>query len=188
MHFLTTILSTLALSATSLGGAAASVLPAKRQIVVPAHGTTVAPAEGSTILDGASFPFSYQNRNYCESGYSFISVYLSATPPAAADVTGGGELADGSFIYKFGDYLIPNFGLPAMSNPPPPPPTLLTPSLSVSDSSTLYLSVVETFRDCPVRAIVPQCRRIHADAMTPEQGGIQLEFGLETTSVVYTFT
>ncbi|KAI0638935.1 hypothetical protein C8Q77DRAFT_1213661 [Trametes polyzona] len=139
-------------------------VPTKRQIVVPAHGTTVNPAEGSTITPGASFAFKYENIDFCESGYSPISVYLSTSPPTAADVTSGGELSEGSFVYRFGDFLIANFGLPPMGTPPPP--TLTAPTLDgVADGTTLYFSVVETYRDCP--------------------GGIELEFGLETTTVTY---
>ncbi|KAI0358909.1 hypothetical protein OH77DRAFT_1395991 [Trametes cingulata] len=154
-------LSTLALSASLTH--AATLAATKRQIVVSEHGTTVDPVSGSTITPGASFPFSYENRNFCESGYSPISVYLSTTQPTTADVTNSGELADGSFVFKFGDFLIANFGLPPMETPPPP--TLTAPTLDVTDGSTLYLSVVETYRDCP--------------------GHVPLEFGLETTTVVY---
>ncbi|KAI0662370.1 hypothetical protein C8Q70DRAFT_957870 [Cubamyces menziesii] len=156
-------ISTLVLSAASFTHAA-SLTAAKRQIVVPAHGTTTEPTGGSVIAAGDAFPFKYENVDYCESGYSPISVFLSTTAPTDADVTNSGELADGSYVYKFGDFLIANFGLPGMGTPPPP--TLTMPPLDgVSDGSTLYLSVVETYRDCP--------------------GGIQFEYGLETTTVVY---
>ncbi|KAI8983329.1 hypothetical protein BD414DRAFT_578914, partial [Trametes punicea] len=87
----------------------------------------------------------------------------STSPPTTADVTTGGELVNGSFIYKFGDYLIANFGLPPMETPPPS--TLTAPTVDVPDGVTLYFSVIETYMDCP--------------------GGIHLEYGLETTSVVY---
>ncbi|KAH9850635.1 hypothetical protein C2E23DRAFT_834770 [Lenzites betulinus] len=163
MRFSTSsLLSALALSSASFTQAA-SLTAFKRQIVVPSHGTTVSPAAGSTITPGSSFPFSYRNEDFCESGYSPISVYLSTSAPTSADVTSAGELADGSFVFKFGDYLIANFGLPVMGTPPPS--TLPAPSLAVEDGTTLFLSVVETYRDCP--------------------GGVALEFGLETTTVVY---
>lgn len=105
--FTSTFLSALALSATSFTQAASL---AKRQIVIPTHGTTVAPANGSTITPRTSFPFNYEHANACESGYSPISVYLSTSPPTSSDVTNAGELANGSFVFHFGDYLIPNFG------------------------------------------------------------------------------
>ncbi|OSD05389.1 hypothetical protein PYCCODRAFT_1465295 [Trametes coccinea BRFM310] len=161
MRFSAAFLSAIALAAASCSQAA-SLAVAKRQGVVPAHGLTVQPADGSTVTPGAAFPFEYENENYCESGYSPISVYLSTSPPTDADVSGG-ELVDGSFVYKFGDYLIANFGLPPMETPPPP--TLTAPTLDVADDATLYLSVVETYRDCP--------------------GGVALEYGLETTTVLY---
>ncbi|KAL1952348.1 hypothetical protein VTO73DRAFT_1497 [Trametes versicolor] len=162
MRFSTsTFLSALALSAASFTQAASLV---KRQIVIPTHGTTVAPADGSTITPGTSFPFNYEHANACESGYSPISVYLSTSPPTSSDVTNAGELADGSFVFHFGDYLIPNFGLPPMETPPPA--TLTAPTLDgVADGTTLYFSVVELYRDCP--------------------GHVPLEFGLETTTVNY---
>ena len=37
-----------------------------------------------------------------------------------------------------------------MQNPPPPPSTLTMPTLSVTDDTTLFFSVVETFQGCPV--------------------------------------
>ncbi|KAI0367483.1 hypothetical protein BV20DRAFT_1089453 [Pilatotrama ljubarskyi] len=161
MRFFST-LSALALSASFTY--AASLTATKRQIVASEHGTTVEPADGSTITPGVSFAFSYENRNFCESGYSPISVYLSTSPPTTADVTTGGELVDGSFVFKFGDLLIANFGgAPAHE---PPPPTLIAPPLVVTDgATTLYFSVVETYRDCPDH--------------------VPLEFGLETTTVIY---
>ncbi|KAI0651406.1 hypothetical protein C8Q79DRAFT_996861 [Trametes meyenii] len=158
------LLSALALYAATLTQGA-SLGATKRQIVDPEHGTTVNPTNGSTITAGASFPFTYQDRNFCESGYSLIWLYLSTSPPTSADVTSSGQLADGSFVFAFGDFLIPNFGLPAMQSPPPPPSTLIAPTLDVAGGTTLYFSVVETYRDCP--------------------GNIQLEFGVETTTVVY---
>lgn len=106
-----TFLSALALSAASFTQAASLV---KRQIVIPTHGTTVAPADSSTITPKTMFSFNYENANACESGYSPISVYLSTSPPTSADVTNAGELVDGSFVFHFGDYLIPNFGERAM--------------------------------------------------------------------------
>lgn len=109
MRFSASLLSALALSAASFAQGA-SLAATKRQIVVSEHGTTVAPADGSTITPGAIFPFTYENRNFCESGYSPIQVYLSASPPTSGDITTDGGLAAGSFLFAFGEYLIPNFG------------------------------------------------------------------------------
>ncbi|KAI0757451.1 hypothetical protein C8Q80DRAFT_101692 [Daedaleopsis nitida] len=157
-------ISSFALSvvALTLSTSAANV-PEKRQNVVPTHGTTIAPTDGTTVSPGTTFPFTYNRVNYCESGYTPISVYLSSTAPANAAVTNG-ELANGSYVYKFGDYLFANFGLPQMGTPPPS--TLDMPSLDgVAEGTTLYLSVIETYRDCP--------------------GHVALEYGLETTTVIY---
>lgn len=163
MLFLSTVLAVPALL-FSLSAVSIHV-PSKRQ-VVSAHGTTVEPASDSSIAPGTSFPFSYEQANYCEAGYSPISVYLCSSPPTAVDVTTSGELTNGSFLFKFGDYLIPNFGMPRlrvffsvdscvhMSGLPqmntPPPATLTMPDVDEADGTTLYFAVVETFEYCPV--------------------------------------
>ncbi len=104
-------LSSLIFTALGLAlAAAAATVPEKRQVILAPSGTTVAPSDGSTIATGSEFPFEYQPTNYCHSGYSPISVYLSTAAPTSADITGGGELAEGSFVFKFGDYLYANFG------------------------------------------------------------------------------
>ena len=108
-----TLFTSLALTLSAL----AATMPTKRQgVIVTVPGTTVAPSDGSEISPESSFTFSYERRNYCESGYSPISVYLSTSQPTNADVTGDGELADGSFVFKFGDYLYPNFGMLLLSH------------------------------------------------------------------------
>ena len=98
-------------TAVSLPRAPAS-LPnlAKRQIIAPSHGFTAEPANSSIIEGGADFDFLYYNSNYCHSGYSQISVYLSTSAPTDGDVTNEGGLADGSYVVDFGTYLIANFG------------------------------------------------------------------------------
>ncbi|KAI0326375.1 hypothetical protein GY45DRAFT_1285588 [Cubamyces sp. BRFM 1775] len=137
---------------------------AKRQIVVPTHGFTAEPANDSIIQGDADFDFLYYNSNYCHSGYSQISVYLSTSVPTNDDVTNEGGLADGSYVVDFGTYLIANFGLPPMQ--PTPPPTLVMPTLGdVASGTTLFFSVVETYNVCP--------------------GHIEFEYGLETTTIVY---
>ncbi|KAM5534369.1 hypothetical protein V8D89_011962 [Ganoderma adspersum] len=161
MRFTFAAASALALSFLSTGVAAAV---APRQIVESQHGTTVKPASGTTVAHGSAFAFSYTNQNLCHSGYTPISVYLSTSAPTSSDVTTSGGLANGSYVYHFGDYLIANFGLSTKGTPPPS--TLTMPTVSgAASGKTLYFSVVETYRDCP--------------------GGIPLEYGLETTTVVY---
>ena len=82
----------------------------KRQMVVPTHGFTAEPANASIVEGGADFDFLYYNSNYCHSGYSQISVYLSTSAPTNNDVTNEGGLVDGSYVVDFGTYLIANFG------------------------------------------------------------------------------
>ena len=171
MRFTFAAASALALSFLSTGVAAAV---APRQIVESQHGTTVKPAGGATLTHGSTFAFSYTNQNLCHSGYTPISVYLSTSAPTSSDVTTSGGLASGSYVYHFGDYLIANFG--QYFTPPvptilsqlltcpitglstkgtPPPSTLTMPTVSGATSGkTLYFSVVETYRDCPVRVLL----------------------------------
>lgn len=145
--------------------AAGSIFP---RAIVSSGGTIVSPTSNGNATAGQSTTFQYNNRNLCNSGYSLISVYLLETPPTNSDVTDSGTFTN--FVYSFGNFLIPNFGmwwccwcwlvmstdvslgLPPMTNPPRPPSTLTVPDLgpSVPDSE-LFFSIIETFRDCPVR-------------------------------------
>ncbi|KAI0719085.1 hypothetical protein C8T65DRAFT_60890 [Cerioporus squamosus] len=126
----------------------ASALP-KRQTIVPQHGTTIQPANGTVVAPGESFSFTYQLMNYCFCTYVPVGVYLSTTAPTAADIARG-ELVSGSFIYDFGGFVDPNYGLQPLppSSPQPPPSSFTMPALNVSKDTTLYLTVVET-DDCP---------------------------------------
>ncbi|TFK86132.1 hypothetical protein K466DRAFT_600563 [Polyporus arcularius HHB13444] len=158
---LTAILSTWAI----LAGVCAS------QTVVPDHGTTTAPADGAAIAPGDSFPFSFQPAPFgtqvCFSAYDGVNIYLSTSPPTAADVTNTScTLASGSFVSDFGSYVVPHFsGLPPVG-PGFPPSTFTMPTLNVTDDTTLYLSVIEIFNDC-------------------KAGGTVFFCGIETTTVVY---
>ncbi|RPD58479.1 hypothetical protein L227DRAFT_564829 [Lentinus tigrinus ALCF2SS1-6] len=134
---------------TLLSAVDASALSKRQTNIVPQHGTTVEPTNGTMIAPGQSFPFSYQLMNYCFCTYVPVDVYLSTSPPTAADVTRQG-LVDGSYIYNFGGFVDPNNGLPPLppNSPQPPPPSFTMPTLDVPDNTTLYLTVVET-DDCP---------------------------------------
>lgn len=83
----------------------ASIVPR----AVSQGGTIVSPASDSDATAGQVIPFKYLNRNFCNSGYSLISVYLRDTPPTASDVTSSGTFTD--FVHSFGNFLIPNFGM-----------------------------------------------------------------------------
>ena len=103
-------LSSFAIPVLAFALSATAVSVAEKRQVVPDHGTTLEPTDGSTIAPGTNFPFSYQRRNACNTGYSPITVYLSTAAPASSDVTPDGHLASGSFILHWGDYLYANFG------------------------------------------------------------------------------
>ncbi|CCM05548.1 uncharacterized protein FIBRA_07775 [Fibroporia radiculosa] len=156
---------------SALVGHAASV-PTKRQYVVPSHGSIVAPSGNASIVPGAIFDFDFDSINYCESGYEPITVWLLEQEPTDADVTSDGVFPNGTYLYNFGEWLIPNFGLPAEQTPPPPPSTLTMPDFSTAafgglifSNATLYLAVIETYMDCP--------------------GYVAKEYGLSSTPIIY---
>ncbi|KAH9947374.1 hypothetical protein B0H21DRAFT_692036 [Amylocystis lapponica] len=133
----------------AFAGHAASV-PSRRQIISGSHGTINSPLNGSAIVSGSTVEFAFASVNPCESGYEPLTVWLLPTPADNTTFTSAGAFAEGSYLYKFGEYLVPNFGLPAMSSPPPPPSTLVVPTLDgVADASSIYFAVVETYEDCP---------------------------------------
>ncbi|CAK5268672.1 unnamed protein product [Mycena citricolor] len=124
----------------------ASVLP---RSVSSKHGVINAPTAGTVVAAGSSFPFSYQDSNWCQSGYSPISVWLTDSAPTTASI----NATDGSLLsskHYYGRFLIANFGLPSIGNPPPPA-SLTLPALPASQlpGSSLYVVVVETGNGCP---------------------------------------
>ncbi len=71
-----------------------------------------------------------------------------------------------------------------MTTPPPPPATLTAPTLSgIADGTELFFTVVETFRDCPVRPLPLHMFQL-IDRFSRQPDG-HIEYGLETTTVVY---
>ncbi|KAI0699505.1 hypothetical protein C8T65DRAFT_581064, partial [Cerioporus squamosus] len=125
----------------------------------PDHGTTTAPANGAVIAPGDSFPFSFQAAPFgtqvCFSAYDGVNIYLSTSPPTAADVTSDASrscaLVNGSFVADLGSYVVPHFsGLPPVGPTGFPPSNFTMPTLDVADDTTLYLSVIEIFNDCKV--------------------------------------
>ncbi|OCH94156.1 hypothetical protein OBBRIDRAFT_789495 [Obba rivulosa] len=174
MQLLTSALLSI-ISVTGLLVGSALSLPAKRQIVSSVHGTLVAPTPDTSIAPQEAFPFTFDTVNLCESGYSPLSVWLLQQPPANVMMTTSGEFADGDYLFKFGDFLVANFGLPQMNTPPPS--TLVMPNISSlaqapvmsSDgTSTVFFTVVETYTDCP--------------------GDIPAEFGVSNNVVSYAVT
>ncbi|KAI0802983.1 hypothetical protein BC629DRAFT_1591089 [Irpex lacteus] len=107
----------------------------------------IAPADGTPIQPGQTFSFQYSLNNWCEAGYTPLSLYLTQSPPTLADVDGSGKLE--TSIFHFGDFLYPNFGLPQMS-PGPPPSTFTMPTLNDSFlGTTIYFAAVQTEIQCP---------------------------------------
>jgi len=138
----------------AISAASPTILP--RQ-VTGNHGTIVSPVSETTVSSGESFPFSYADSNWCEDGYTPLTVWLTDYAPTTANLNSTGQFPDGEYFYYFGEYLQGNFGLPPLSGSTPPPSTLTTPDISAYTVGTaLYLAVVETATDCPPRNQPPQ--------------------------------
>ncbi|KAK7030406.1 hypothetical protein VNI00_014150 [Paramarasmius palmivorus] len=128
-----------------------------RQAVSGQHGTIVSPTADSSISPGEDFSFDYRQRNWCNAGYSPITVWLTDYEPTTTDLDSNGRFPEGHYTYFFGNFVKPNFGLPPLSGTPLPPSTLNLPALDgIVSGGTLYLSVVELGRDCPPGGVPPQ--------------------------------
>ncbi|EIM80097.1 uncharacterized protein STEHIDRAFT_162983 [Stereum hirsutum FP-91666 SS1] len=151
----TSNLFTLALAFAGASFASASALP--RQ-VTSNQGTINAPTSGYLVSSNSSFPFSYSDRNWCEDGYSPVSVWLTDYEPTTTNLNATGQFPEGSYTRYFGLYTNPNFGLSPLSGSPAPPPSLSFPE---TDEATLdatplwWLSVVETATNCPPGLHIP---------------------------------
>ncbi|KAJ7746286.1 hypothetical protein B0H16DRAFT_1556894 [Mycena metata] len=112
------------------------------------HGTIVEPTSGLVPTTDGSLPFSYQDSNWCEGGYTPISVWLLDYAPTTANLNATGQFTNAD--YFFGSFLIANFGLPPLSGSQSPPTSLTLPNLSqYAAGSSLYIAVVETANTCP---------------------------------------
>ncbi|KAJ7760643.1 hypothetical protein DFH07DRAFT_771726 [Mycena maculata] len=143
--------------------AAASPLNLPR-VISPNHGTIVEPTSGTVVASDTAFPFTYQDSNWCEGGYTPITVWLLDYAPTTDNLNATGQFLDAT--YYFGAYLIGNFGLGPIGPELPPPATLTMPDVSeLPVGSDVYLAVVETANNCP-------------------PGNQPLEYGLTSTLLV----
>ncbi|KAJ7215700.1 hypothetical protein B0H12DRAFT_354417 [Mycena haematopus] len=141
--------------------AAAANLP---RVISPNHGTLTAPTTGTVVTSGATFPFNYQDSNWCEGGYTPITVWLLDYAPTTANLNATGQFSDAAFY--FGPFLIGNFGLPPIGPTPVPPSTLTLPDVSAYPvGSEMYVAVVETANNCP-------------------PGNQPLQYGLTSTKII----
>ncbi|KAJ7036850.1 hypothetical protein C8F04DRAFT_1094584 [Mycena alexandri] len=128
--------------------ALALAVPNVPRVISSNHGTIVEPTSGVVATTEGSLPFSYKDSNWCEAGYSPISVWLLDYAPTTANLNATGQFTDAA--YYFGAFLIGNFGLPPLSGSPSPPTTLTLPDLSqYGAGSSMYIAVVETATTCP---------------------------------------
>lgn len=167
-------LSTLLALVPALTTSLAASVPLRRQDVVAAHGSISLPGTYDAIAPGATFNFGFDSVNYCESGYEPVTIWLLETPPTVEDMTTNGTFATGTYLFEFGEWLVPNFGLPEQ-DPPPPPSSLAMPDFSTQEygslffsNATFYLTVVETYLDCP--------------------GNVPKEYGITSTPIIYNAT
>ncbi len=92
----------------------ALTLPTRRATNIwqsPFSGSVVVPAANDVLVPGVNFTFEYDNSNWCESGFSPFTVYLTsgAAPPPFDNVTVNGTLAEGTYVLDMGKYVIANF-------------------------------------------------------------------------------
>ncbi|KAL0569433.1 hypothetical protein V5O48_012537 [Marasmius crinis-equi] len=146
-------LSLLSLPLLSLGALAAPSLEVRQ--ITNNHGSIQSPASGSLVSSGSSFDFKYNQADWCHDGYSPFTVWLTDSAPSAANVNSTGGFSEGTYTYFFGQFLAANFGLPPMS--PVAPTSLTLPAMNGRAQGTqMYLSVIETARDCPPGGVPPQ--------------------------------
>ncbi|KAJ7163881.1 hypothetical protein C8R43DRAFT_989059 [Mycena crocata] len=121
--------------------------PLSPRVITAHHGTISQPTKGFVAASGAAVPFSYGDSNWCQGGYTPITVWLLDSEPTTTNLNATGQFPDAT--YYFGSYLMGNFGLPPIGNPVPPA-TLTMPDVSgFVTGSELYLAVVETANNCP---------------------------------------
>ncbi|KAK7032756.1 hypothetical protein R3P38DRAFT_3352079 [Favolaschia claudopus] len=133
---------------TSLFAAFAAAVPNVPRVISSNHGALTAPLTGTLVAPGETFSFAYQDSNWCEGGYTPITVWLLDYAPTTANLNATGQFTDAT--YYFGPFLIGNFGLPPIGPNPVPPSTLTMPDLSSrAAGSELYVAVVETANNCP---------------------------------------
>ncbi|KAJ8077767.1 hypothetical protein AAF712_009029 [Marasmius tenuissimus] len=146
-------LSILSLSLFSLGAFGAPQLEARQ--ITNQHGTISAPSSGSLVSSGSQFDFHYIQSDWCHDGYSPFTVWLTNYAPSTANVNSTGGFSEGDYTHFFGQFLAANFGLPPMS--PVPPASLTLPAMKdIAQGAQLYVSVIETARDCPPGGVPPQ--------------------------------
>jgi hypothetical protein len=97
----------LALLAPLFAGFAASAVNVPR-VITTNHGTLTAPTIGTLVSSQQTFPFSYKASDWCQDGYSPITVWLLDYAPTTANLNATGQFTDAA--YYFGAFLIGNFG------------------------------------------------------------------------------
>ncbi|KAI0735831.1 hypothetical protein C8Q76DRAFT_792337 [Earliella scabrosa] len=132
----------------------ATVLPKREIWQSPFTGEIVAPSTNEVIVEDVAFPFNYKTSSWCQASFEPFEVYLTQgeAPPPFEDVTEDGVMADGSYVYDFGRFVVSHFGQPLPEGSVPPPATLVLPhdvATELDAETTTYLTVLQTFNGCP---------------------------------------
>lgn len=89
---------------------AVSALPTPRTITV-SHGTINSPAPKAKVSFNTNLGLQYTPGNWCQNGYSRVSVWLTKTAPTTANIDSEtGVFKDGQSVHYFGNYTIANWG------------------------------------------------------------------------------
>lgn len=104
MHFFAALTAVLPAFVAAVSASPAPITRAEVEVV----SSIVTPADGASIQAGETFSFQFTLDNWCESGYTPISLYLLADAPTASSLDASGQYSE--FIYHFGDYEYSNFG------------------------------------------------------------------------------
>ena len=97
----------------------ATVLPKREIWQSPFTGEIVAPLTNEVIVEDVAFPFNYKTSSWCQASFEPFEVYLTQgeAPPPFEDVTEDGVMADGSYVYDFGRFVVSHFGKSPSSAP-----------------------------------------------------------------------
>ena len=83
---------------------------ARRQSVEPLNGI-IEPTAGTSTTPGSTFSFQYTVDNFCEDGYSLLTVWIVPGPsaPTSASLNSSEEFSPGTYLAFLGSFLVKNF-------------------------------------------------------------------------------
>ncbi|KAK7028498.1 hypothetical protein R3P38DRAFT_2936793 [Favolaschia claudopus] len=158
-----------AILASSYFSSVVGLVPPSAGVPAGSAGSIIEPPAQLPVTSGDVIPFTYVNSNWCNEGYTPITVYLSESEPAPGTLNGTGGFPEGTYTTFFGQFLIPNYGLKPLPGSVIVPETLTIPTIAHLDvGSKIFLSVVET-------ALAGAC---------PPGSGVPAEYRFTTTDLI----